>query len=180
MTLNIETTKVEISGRDKPYPLRCPECWNPEVWPATIGYDARVRHGGRLHKFHIPDLQVDQCRQCREILFSNTTDRQISDALRAHVGLLQPEEIRQKLAGLGISEDEFAERIGVSARMASDWVEGWMIPSRAEDNLMRMFFQFESVREALSGQQGSNGTHCCETVDEADSGAALELSNSVK
>ena len=59
------------ANRDKPYPHRCPECWKPELWPAVIVYDAEVQHDGELHKFHITSLDVEQCRACGEVVFTN-------------------------------------------------------------------------------------------------------------
>jgi DNA-binding transcriptional regulator YiaG len=140
-------------NRDKPYPLRCAECWKPELWPATIPYDAEILHDGRLHKFHIPALNVDQCRACGEIMFSNRTSQELSTALRAHVGLLQPSQIRERLDALGLSPEQFAEGLGVDHAAVADWLEGLQIPSRAMDNLMRVFLQFEEVRTALSASR---------------------------
>ena len=84
---------------EKPFPRRCPECGKAEVQPATIAYDAEVKHDGRLHTFHIPHLQVNKCGACGEVLFGNVADDQIQ--------------------------------------------------SRAMDNLMRLFFAFDTVRAAL-------------------------------
>jgi hypothetical protein len=69
-------------------------------------YDAEVRHDGRLHAFRISKLRVDRCGACGEILFTNATDEQISDALREHLRLLSPEEIRERLETLGMTQKE--------------------------------------------------------------------------
>jgi DNA-binding transcriptional regulator YiaG len=111
-----------------------------------------------MRNFHIPELEVDQCRSCGEIFFSNATDDQISNALRAHVGLLQPEQIRERLSTLGLSQEEFAERTGIELDLISRWVEWLMVPSRAIDNLMRVFLQFENVRAALPAVSSD----CCQ------------------
>ncbi len=73
------------------FPRPCPECGKEELYPAAIAYDAEARHDGRRYAFHIPALQVNQCRACGEVLFSNATGDQISQALREHVGLLAPQ-----------------------------------------------------------------------------------------
>jgi putative zinc finger/helix-turn-helix YgiT family protein len=136
---------------NKPFPRRCPECGEAEVRPATIAYDAEVKHDGRLHAFHVPRLQVNQCGVCGEVLFSNVTDDEISQALREHLALLSPEQIRDSLAALGLRQKDLAERIGVAAETISRWVSGTHIQSRAMDNLMRLFFAFDTVRTALPG-----------------------------
>jgi len=134
----------------KPYPRHCPECGKVEVHPATIPYDAEVKHDGRLYRFHIPALQVNQCAACGETFFTNSTDDQISQALRDHLSLLSPEQIREALRALGLKQKELSDRIGVAPETVSRWIGGTHIQSRAMDNLMRLFFAFENVRSALS------------------------------
>jgi hypothetical protein len=82
---------------EKPFPRRCPECGKAELQPATIAYDAEVKHDGRLYAFHIPQLQVNKCGACGEVLFGNVADDQISQSLREHLALLSPEQIRDAL-----------------------------------------------------------------------------------
>ena len=135
---------------EKPYPRRCGECGQEAVFPTLISYDAEVRHDGQLHGFHIQALHIDKCQKCGEEFFTNRTDEQISAGLRAHLGLLQPEEIRTRLAELGLSQADFANRMGVGPEMVSRWINGLAIQTRAMDNLMRVFFGFESVREVLA------------------------------
>jgi len=120
------------------------------VQPATIAYDAAVKHDGRLHAFHIPRLQINRCAACGEILFSNVTDDQISQALRTHLALLSPDQIHDSLSTLGLRQKDLAERIGVAAETVSRWMSGAQIQSRAMDNLMRLFFAFDAVRAALN------------------------------
>ncbi len=136
---------------DRPFPRPCSECGKEEVYPAAIAYDAEVKHDGRLHAFHIPALQVDKCRACGEVLFSNATDDQISQALREHLGLLSPRQIRDALEMLGMKQKELGRRLGIAPETISRWLSGTHIQSRAMDNLMRLFFAFDSVRAALVG-----------------------------
>ena len=145
---SIRATKA-ASLREKPFPRRCPECGKAEVQPATIAYDAEVKHDGRLYSFAIPQLQVNQCGACGEVLFGNVADEQISQALREHLALLSPEQIHDALSTLGLRQKDLAERIGVAAETISRWMSGTQIQSRAMDNLMRLFFAFDTVRAAL-------------------------------
>jgi DNA-binding transcriptional regulator YiaG len=55
------------------------------------------------------------------------------------------------LDALALLQKEFAERIGVAPETVCRWLRGLQIQSRAMDNLMRVFFQFDDVRTALSG-----------------------------
>ena len=144
------------SGRDKPYPRFCPACGKVTMQLASIPYDARVKHDGRLHTFKIPALQVDKCEECGEILFGNRSNDQVSQALRAHLKLLSPEQIRQGLRALGLKQKELGERIGVAPETISRWVGGEYIQSRPMDNLMRLFFAFDNVRAALAASTPSD------------------------
>jgi len=134
----------------RPYPRRCAECDEVAVQPRTIAYDAAVKHDGRLHQFHIADLKIDQCTHCGEQYFNSETDEQISAGLRLHVGLLQPQEIRKQLENLDLTQKDFAEHLRVAQESVSRWITGAAIQSRSLDTLMRLYFQFENVREALS------------------------------
>jgi putative zinc finger/helix-turn-helix YgiT family protein len=134
---------------DKPFPRHCPECGKLEVQPAIIPYDAEVKHDGRLYAFLIPALQVNRCAACGEVLFSNVTDNQISQALREHLTLMSPQQIREALRALGLKQKELGDRIGVAPETISRWISGTHIQSRAMDNLMRLFFAFDNVRSAL-------------------------------
>lgn len=141
---------------EKPFPRRCPECGKVEVRPATIAYDAEVKHDSRLHEFHITRLSVNKCAACGEVLFGNVSNDQVTQALREHLGLLSPEQIRDALSKLGLKQKDFAERIGVAAETVSRWIGGTHIQSRAMDNLMRLFFQFDNVRSALPASIAAN------------------------
>jgi putative zinc finger/helix-turn-helix YgiT family protein len=133
-----------------PFPRHCPECGKVEVQPATIPYDAEVKHDGRLYAFKIAALQVNKCAACGEVLFSNVTDDQISQALREHLALLSPQQIREALRALGLKQKDLGDRIGVAPETISRWISGTHIQSRAMDILMRLFFAFDNVRSALT------------------------------
>ncbi len=131
---------------ERRFPQRCPECGKTDVCPDAIPYDARAKHDGSVYTFSIAALKVNKCQSCGEVFFDNTTDEQISQGLREHLGLLSPEEIRQRLGRLGLTQKEFAERISIAPETVSRWLSGTYIQSRAYDKLMRFFFQQEESR----------------------------------
>ena len=102
-----------------------------------------------MYAFPIPALRVNQCAACGEVLFSNVTDDQISQALREHLVLLSPRQIREALRALGLKQKDLGDRIGVAPETISRWISGTHIQSRAMDNLLRLFFAFNNVRSAL-------------------------------
>ena len=63
---------------DKPFPRRCPQCREREVYLAMIPYDAEVKHDGRLYSFHIANLSVNRCEKCNLVTFDTTTEEEIS------------------------------------------------------------------------------------------------------
>lgn len=136
----------QTETRGRPFPHPCSECGKVEVWPATIAYDAEIKHDGRLHKIHIAELQVNQCRACGEVFFVAGTDDQILGALREHLNLLTPQQIRDGIKALGYTQKEFGERTGIAAETISRWLSGAYIQSRAMDTLMRLFFEREEAR----------------------------------
>jgi putative zinc finger/helix-turn-helix YgiT family protein len=135
---------------EKPYPRRCAECGKVSVTQATIPHQASIKHDGRLYEFPIVELPVDRCEACGEVFFTNQTADAKSSALRAHLGLLQPEEIRALLQRYGLTQRKFAEHLRMAEESVSRWLNGLSIQSRSLDTLMRLYFAKPDVREALS------------------------------
>ncbi len=130
-------------------PSRCVECGKLEVYSGVISYTARVRHDGSLYILPIKDLNVQKCRSCGEVVFDSATNDQISQALRDHLRLLSPQEIRQRLTTLGLTQKGFASRLRVAPETVTRWLTGAYIQSRASDQLMRFFFEREEDKVAV-------------------------------
>jgi len=145
-----KASKRPFNG-DRPFPWRCRRCGKTQVVMTTTSYDAEVRHDGRLHAFTIPRIDIPVCQACREQVFTEKVDDQINAALRSHLQLLTPEEMRTALRRINLSQKEAAERMGLAEATLSRWLNEAQIQSRAMDNLLRVFFAFPEVRIALSG-----------------------------
>jgi putative zinc finger/helix-turn-helix YgiT family protein len=115
----------------------------------TMPYVANLKHDGRIYRIEIPELKIPKCRACGETTFSNDTDDQIIAALRSHLKLLTPQQIKAGRKTLGLKAKELAEQVGVAAATVSRWEQGRLIQSRAMDNLLRLFFESEDVRRLL-------------------------------
>jgi len=118
---------------------------------AKTNYAAEVRHDGRLHTFTIPDLELPVCQSCGERVFTDQVDVQVNDALRAHLNLLTPAQIRDAIKRVGMTQKDLAKCLGIAEATLSRWVSEVQIQSRSMDNLLRVFFGFPEVRVALSG-----------------------------
>ena len=139
--------------KHKPFPWRCPDCGLKEVRPVAVPYTAEVKHDGRVHTIEIDRLEIPTCQSCGERLFSKHVDEKISQALRSQLRLLSPDQIRTGLRKLDLSQKEVAARLGVAEATFSRWMTGSVIQSRASDNLLRVYFAFPEVRQALVGEQ---------------------------
>jgi putative zinc finger/helix-turn-helix YgiT family protein len=135
----------------KEFPWRCSRCRAKEVQPAVIGYTARVNHDGRIYELGLPALNTPRCRACGEVILDDQADEQISAALREHLGLLTPEQIRRALRALGMQQKTLAACLGIAEATLSRWLSGGLIQSRAMDNLMRVCFGIPAVRTVLTG-----------------------------
>ncbi|HEV3297998.1 MAG TPA: hypothetical protein VG055_00050 [Planctomycetaceae bacterium] len=122
-----------------------------QVVMTTIGYDAEVRHDGRLYSFRVENLEIPVCQACGAKVFTEGVDAQINTALRSHLHLLTPAEMRAALRRINIAQKDAAERLGVAEATISRWLTDTQIQSRAMDNLLRLYFAFPEVRISLSG-----------------------------
>lgn len=156
MTPDVKHPPEVPSARTRQYPMRCAECGEKGVRPATIEYTVQKAHDGRIYPLHIPALRVLRCGNCGEVLFDRDADEQISTALRFELRLLTPAQIRDNINALSLTQKEFAARLGVAAETVSRWLTGTLIQSRAMDNLMRVYFAVPEVRAALAGSGQSS------------------------
>jgi putative zinc finger/helix-turn-helix YgiT family protein len=149
------STNNDGQSRRGKYPIRCIDCGKKEVYPAVIPYSFQKNHGGRVYDLRVDDLPVCKCRACGEVSFDLESDDRMVAALRAHLTLLTPDQIRANLEALKLSQREAAEALGIAAETLSRWLSGGMVQSRAMDNLLRAFFGSPEVRAGLHGNQRS-------------------------
>ena len=140
------------TSAQRAFPWRCRHCGKREVALAKTDYAAEVRHDGRLHSFTIPDLELPICQACGERVFTENVDGQVNDALRAHLGLLTPVQIREAIKRVGMSQKDLAKCLGIAEATLSRWLSETQIQSRAMDNFLRAFFAFPQIRTALRGE----------------------------
>jgi ribosome-binding protein aMBF1 (putative translation factor) len=119
---------------------------------ARTDYKAEVRHDGRLHTFTVANLELPVCQACGEKVFTEEVDRQVNRALRVHLNLLTPAQIRRAIERVDMSQKEISERLGVAEATLSRWLNEVQIQSRSMDNLLRVFFGFPQVRSSLCGE----------------------------
>ena len=133
-----------------PPPWPCFECDAQEVFERATDYTTTVKHDGRVYTIRIPDLAIPTCRRCGAQTFSVGDDDRIIAALRAQLGLLEPQEIQGQRSRLGMTQQELAEQLGVAKETISRWETGALIQSRAMDNLLRLVFRVRGSSNAAS------------------------------
>lgn len=153
----------------KPFPWWCPKCRKKEVGPVTIAYRSEVLHDGTLHTVDVPQLVIAQCGNCGERVFHNQSEEQIDRAVRSHLRLLSPDNIRSARLAFGLNEKSLADRLGVPEDTISCWEEGQEIQSRPMDNLLRVFFALPQVRSVLSGPTQDPNLGITVSLDQAPS-----------
>jgi putative zinc finger/helix-turn-helix YgiT family protein len=142
------TTK-RAPDADRLFPWRCRHCGKQEVELTTTEYEAEVRHDGRLHTFTVAELELPVCQSCGEKVFTEKVDAQINDALRAHLNLLTPAQIRNAIQRVGMYQKDLAKSLGIAEETLSRWLNESQIQSRAMDNFLRAFLAFPQLRAAL-------------------------------
>ena len=145
-------TPKRTPNAGRSFPWHCRHCGKPEVVLQTIEYEAEIRHDGRLHSFTIPALELPICGACGAKVFTEKVDAQENEALRAHLNLLTPAQIRDGIKRVGMTQKEAAARLGIAEATLSRWLNETQIQSRAMDNLLRAFFALPEVRSALRGE----------------------------
>jgi putative zinc finger/helix-turn-helix YgiT family protein len=161
MTSDQGNAASKASEKGKPFPWRCPQCGKKEVWRAVVSHTSEMRHDGRLYNVKVPKLRVPKCKACGELIFDNEADEQIASALREQLGLLSPEQLRRNREELNLSQRELADHLGVAVETISRWENGVLIPSRAMDRYLRLYFGVPAARSALIGSSAtpSLGAH---------------------
>jgi DNA-binding transcriptional regulator YiaG len=106
-------------------------------------------HDGTLHAVPIPELTVPRCAHCGELVFGIEACTQISQALRDHLHLLSPEQIRGNRQLLGLSRRDLAEQLRITEELLGQWEDGLVIQSGLADRALRGCFAVPAYRAAL-------------------------------
>jgi putative zinc finger/helix-turn-helix YgiT family protein len=115
---------------------------SPSVW--EIKYDGAVRQVpvDRMPEWH--------CAACDVSTLHDDSDEILQDALRKHMRLLHPAELRAARESLGLKQKELADLTGCASESLSRWETGAVLQSRAYDRLLRLFFHLPAARDMLA------------------------------
>ena len=146
----------------KPKTPKCHQCGSEMVHRIAPAHRVKMRYEGSPQDVLVENMPEWHCAACGASVTDGQSDDALQNALRVHIGLLSPQQIKAGLRELRISQDKFAERLGCAAESVSRWLNGAVLQSRAYDRLMRIYFHFPEVRGLL--ENFTPDSHFGETV----------------
>lgn len=118
----------------------CPECGNEALSEQVIPLSAPITHDGVTYTV-TADVPALVCSACGiEPIVDSRADRLWRAALRTELGLMQPEEIRERRKRLGLTQQAVSDATGIAMATLSRWEQFHAIQSRTSDTLLRFFF----------------------------------------
>src|SRR5438128_12425919 len=141
----------------RPFPWKCIECHQRTVHMDRVSYRCEILHDDRLYTVEVPDLETPRCTQCGTIVMIDAANRRITDTLRRQIGLLTPEQIRERRQALGLTQEELARRLGVTDTSLAAWEAGDQLQPRSVNHLLDLFFAYPNVRTHLATPSGLEG-----------------------
>jgi len=118
----------------------CVECGKKAVRPSTVSRDFEAKYDGAMHRIPVRDMPIEKCEQCGEEFFGAAADIALQQALRNHLGLLQPEMIRANRAALGMTQKDLATLLRSAPESLSRWETAATVQSRSFDTMLRIVF----------------------------------------
>ena len=123
-----------------------------QCWECGGGIDTvvgPVKSEVRGEAITVPDIEHQVCRSCGEQFYDGETinkfERIAVAMYRNKHGFLSPEQIKDLRIDLGLTQERFAEALGVSKRMPVRWEKGTVYPNATTDMLLT------AIRDAYQG-----------------------------
>ena len=92
-------------------PPKCYQCGTAFVRRVAPPHHRKLRHEGAAHEVLVTDMPEWHCAACNLSVTDEEGDEPLQAALRRHVGLLTPQQIKAGIKDLGITQEKFAEKI---------------------------------------------------------------------
>ena len=132
--------------------MRCAECGG-ELRETS----APVTETYKGESLTVSGVRRMQCDRCGEYELSadeaDKLSRLLADEYARRHGLLSPSQIRSLRKGLGMTQRQFEEAVGVASPTCSRWENGTSQQSRTADRLMRLMRDVPGVAERLANPE---------------------------
>ncbi len=139
----------------KPFPWMCADCRAKTVVLVQRDYALSAVHDGADYELTVHNVAVPTCSKCGKAIITADLSERITAELRHRVGLLTPDGIRAKREDLGLTNGQLAAAVRVSEASLVRWETGMQLQTRAEDLLLRLYFDSAEVRRACVAAPGS-------------------------
>ena len=116
----------------------------------AIDYETRLEFDGHEYHIKLPNLKTPRCRKCGTTLLDSDANEKITRELLRQAKLLTPRQIQKYRKSLGLTQAELAASLDVSDNIAAYWEDGLLIPTRAQDNMLRLFFGSPEARDLMT------------------------------
>lgn len=116
----------------------CPICGEKGLRTkrGTFRFEPPPNIGGGV--IAVAHTKWEECSECGEQILGPELNRALEDESRRRQGLLTPDEIKTIRDGVGLSQVEIAQLLGVGDKTYARWETGKSIQNRANDNLIRL------------------------------------------
>jgi len=101
----------------------------------------------------LSDATWEECSACGEQILSPELNARVEREAGKRWGLLQPEEIKDIRARLGLTQVQMAELLGVGEKTYTRWEAGKSYHNTSSDNLIRLVAQRPDLFAGLSAQR---------------------------
>ena len=126
---------------------KCPICETGSFQLVQIGHTENVAEDNQIS---IPDIWVDRCDNCGEVLFPGETTHFIENVVAEKSETLTPSELEGVREDLGVErQDEMSEILGLGNKSYHKWESGAQFPTRSMCYYIRVLAEFPQAFEWL-------------------------------
>lgn len=122
----------------------CPVCDSHSLVEQNISHTATISHESVEYELTVI-VPGSVCSNCGSVFLDHRADDLLRRELRAQLGLLQPEEIRQLREKHGLTQKEVSLGTGIAEATLSRWENYHVVQSKAHDTCLRLFFKHEAT-----------------------------------
>ena len=134
----------------KPFPWRCGHCRERAVHEGQIDYETSVEFDGHEYHIKLDNLKTPCCRSCGTPLLDSAANRKITRELLRQAKLLTPLRIKKYREALALTQGKLAAALDVSEQIVKYWEDGFLMQTRAQDSMLRLFFGLPEARELMT------------------------------
>lgn len=134
----------------KPFPWRCSSCGEQAVYGAVVNYTATKHHERQAYTVKVDGLKTPKCAKCGRVAPDSEAMEIIDAVFVRQLNLLTPEQIQAHRLKAKLTQHDLAAAVGVEDYIVENLESGLQMQTRLMDNVLRLFFGVDQVREILT------------------------------